>query len=382
MNVKERVFAVKISLIMASRMLGLFMLFPIMSIYAQEYSNTTPFLIGLAVGIYGLTQAFLQIPFGFLSDKFGRKTILLIGLYIFLIGSIIAAITDNIIFLIIGRAIQGGGAISAVLMAFLADFVREERRARANAFIGFQIGLTFVISIIIGPIIASHIGISGIFWTISILSILSILIVLTLPKIKPIKYHNLSKLSLKNIFNKDLIKLDFSIFSLHLILTCCFIAMPIIMIENDIVSIADNWQIYLPAILISFIGMIPLILISEKYKKTKLILLINISILIFSQFLFFKLDLNLLSFLTVISIFFIAFNTIEAILPSLLAKKAHSSQRGMLMGVFSTSQFFGTFVGGLLGGIIYQIYDLNSVFLLNIIIAIIWLFIIFTMAKK
>lgn len=378
MDAKEKIFTLKISLIMAARMLGLFMLFPIISIYAQQYSNTTPFYIGIAIGIYGLTQACLQIPFGLLSDKFGRKPILLVGLFIFLIGSIISALTDNIIFLIIGRAIQGGGAISAVLMAFLADFVREERRTRANALIGIQIGLSFIISITIAPIVAGFIGMSGIFWLMAILCILSIFIVFSLPKISPEKYHNIKKISPKNIFHKDLIRIDFSIFILHLTLTCCFIAIPVIMLEKDIL----NWQIYMPAMFISFIGMIPLILISEKYNKIKFILLTCISILIISQFLFFKLDLNLVNFLIAVSIFFIGFNTVEAILPSLIAKKVSASQRGISMGIFSTSQFFGTFVGGLLGGIIYEIYSLNSVFLLTIIMLIIWWLVIFTMSKE
>jgi MFS family permease len=382
MNSKERLFALKVSLVMATRMFGLFMLFPVMSVYARGYSSTTPFLIGLAIGIYGLTQACLQIPFGYLSDRFGRKPMLLAGLSLFLLGSIVAASATDILFVIIGRALQGGGAISAVLMAFLADFVSEENRAKANAFVGFQIGLAFMLSLLIGPIIASSAGMSGLFWAIAGLSIVAVLIVFTLPSVKPISYYKLSLSAFKEILNPQLMRLDFSIFSLHLILACGFIVMPLLLVENNIVANEDNWQLYLPAIAISFVGMVPLIIASEKYKKTKLILLLSVGLLIISQILFFSLDLSLGIFVILLSLFFIAFNTVEAILPSLLSRTAGASKRGLAMGVFSTSQFLGIFIGGVIGGLIYDIVDLNSVFLLSIFMAIIWWLVILTMPYK
>ena len=382
MNSTERLFAIKVSLVMSTRMLGLFMLFPVMSVYASDYSSTTPFLIGLAIGIYGLTQACLQIPFGYLSDRFGRKPLLLAGLSLFLLGSIVAASATDIIFVVVGRALQGGGAISAVLMAFLADFISEENRAKANAFVGFQIGLAFMLSLLIGPIIASSAGMSGLFWVIAGLSIVAALIVFTLPSVKPVNYYKLSLFAFKEILNPRLMRLDFSVFSLHLILACGFIVMPLLLIENNIVTMENNWQLYLPAILISFVGMVPLIIASEKYKKTKLVLLLSIGLLIISQILFFSLDLSLNVFLILLSLFFIAFNAVEAILPSLLSRTASASKRGLAMGVFSTSQFLGTFIGGAIGGLIYDIFDLNSVFLLTIFMAIIWWLVILTMPSK
>jgi len=382
MNSKERLFALKVSLVMATRMLGLFMLFPVMSVYAGGYSNTTPLLIGLAIGVYGLTQACLQIPFGYLSDRFGRKPMLLVGLSIFLLGSIVAASTEDILFVVIGRALQGGGAISAVLMAFLADFISEENRAKANAFVGFQIGLAFMLSLLIGPIIASSAGMSGLFWVIASLSVVAMVIVFTFPSVKPISYYKLSLPAFKEILNPQLLRLDYSVFSLHLILACGFIVMPLLLIENNIVAIEDNWRLYLPAIIISFIGMVPLIIASEKYKKTRLTLLLSIGLLIISQVLFFNLDLSMGVFLILLSLFFIAFNAIEAILPSLLSRTAETSKRGLAMGVFSTSQFLGTFIGGTIGGLIYDIFDLNSVFLLTIFMAIIWWLVILTMPSK
>tara|TARA_B100001094_G_C18070031_1_gene739538 strand:- start:47 stop:1213 length:1167 start_codon:yes stop_codon:yes gene_type:complete len=382
MNSKERFFALRISLVMAVRMLGLFMLFPVMSIYAADYDNSSPFLIGMAIGIYGLTQAIFQIPFGYLSDRFGRKLILIFGLLIFFLGSLIAANTDNILIVIVGRALQGGGAISAVLMAFLADSTSEDNRAKANAFVGFQIGVAFMLSLIIGPIITSRVGLHGLFWVIALLSIIALIIVLTLPYSKPVTYYRLSVSAFKEILNGQLLRLDFSIFSLHLILASGFIVMPILIIENQIIGMIDNWRLYLPAVLLSFLGMLPLIIISEKFKKTKHVLLISILLLILSQILFFSLNLSFSVFLILLTIFFIAFNTVEALLPSILSKTANASKRGLAMGVFSTSQFLGTFFGGAVGGLIYNIYDLNSVFLFTISVAIIWWFLILTLPLK
>lgn len=382
MSSAERFFALKISLVMAIRMLGLFMLFPVMSVYAGDYESSTPFLVGMAIGIYGLTQAIFQIPFGYLSDRFGRKPILLIGLLVFLFGSIMAANTSNIIIVVIGRAFQGGGAISAVLMAFLADSVSEENRAKANAFVGFQIGVAFMLSLLIGPIISSRVGLSGLFWVIALLSLIAMLIVLSLKHTKSITYYKLSLKAFKENFTKELLALDFSIFSLHLILAAGFIVMPLLIMENQIVSMLDNWQLYLPAVLLSFLGMIPLIIISEKFKKTKYILLISILLLISSQIIFFSLNLNFKVFLITLTIFFVAFNTVEALLPSLLSRTASASKRGLAMGIFSTSQFLGTFIGGAIGGFIYDIYNLNSVFLFTIFVAIIWWLLILFMPLK
>ncbi len=382
MNSVERIFALKISLVMSVRMLGLFMLFPVMSVYASEYDNSTPFLVGLAIGVYGLTQALLQIPFGYLSDRFGRKPILIMGLIIFFLGSVLAANTSNLILVVLGRALQGGGAISAVLMAFLADTVNEKNRAKANAFVGFQIGVAFMLSLLIGPIISSKVGLQGLFWTIALLSLIAMLIVFSLEHSKPITYYKLSFNAFKETLTKELVTLDLSIFCLHLILAAGFIVMPILLVENQIVSMVDNWHLYLPAIFLSFICMLPLIVISEKFKKTKYILILCILLLIISQFIFLNASLSFQLFLITLTIFFIAFNSVEALLPSLLSRTASPVKRGLAMGVFSTSQFLGTFFGGAIGGLIYDIYDLNSVFLFTIFVALIWLLLMLLMPLK
>ena len=241
------------------------------------------------------------------------------------------------------EAFQGGGAISAVLMAFLADSISEDNRAKVNAFVGFQIGVAFMLSLIIGPIITSRIGLEGLFWIIAVLSVVAMLIVFTLPNSKPINYYRLSFDAFKEVLNGQLLRLDFSIFSLHLILSSGFIVMPLLIMDNQIITMIDNWQLYLPAVLLSFLGMLPLIIISEKFKKTKLILLFSISLLIISQVLFFSLELSFSVFLFILTIFFIAFNSIEAILPSLLSKTASTSKRGSCDGCFFYFSVFRNF---------------------------------------
>ncbi len=384
MNSKERFFALKISSIMATRMFGLFMIFPVFSVYAAQYENTTPYLIGLAIGIYGLTQALLQMPFGYLSDQFGRKPLLIFGLILFFIGSVVAANSTDIIGVVIGRALQGGGAISAVLMAFLADFVSEDQRSKANAFVGMQIGMAFMLSLLIGPLITVNLGISGLFWVIAGLSIVALGIVFTLPHVKPHAQYALSVPNIKQVLTAKLLKLDFSVFTLHLILTCAFIVMPVLLVENNIVALdlKDNWTIYLPVMLLSFVGMLPMIILAEKFQKHKTMIITAISIMIMSQILFYQTPLTYTTFLILLTLFFIAFNAMEAMLPSLVSKTAKSDKRGLAMGMYSTSQFFGAFVGGVFGGWIYNTYGLNSVFLFTTFIAIIWWGVMLTMQQQ
>ena len=255
-------------------------------------------------------------------------------------------------------------------------------RSLLVAFVGFQIGLAFMLSLLIGPTIASIAGLSGIFWSIALLSVISLSIVTSLSNTNPINYYRLSIEEFKKILNPTLLRLDLSAFILHLMLTSTFIVMPLMLVENNIINIADNWKLYLPAMVISFIGMVPLIILAEKLHKTKLILLISIALLMISQILFYELEINFSVFLIILTLFFIAFNTIEAILPSLLSRTASSSKRGLAMGVFSTSQFLGTFFGGVIGGLIYDIFNLNSVFLFTIFMAIIWWLVILTLPQN
>ncbi len=357
---------------MATRMLGLFMIFPVFSVYADNYDQVTPLYIGIAIGAYGLTQAFFQIPFGFLSDKYGRKPLLVLGLIIFFIGSVVAASATDIYQVVAGRALQGAGAISAVLMAFLADYVSENERPKANAFVGVQIGVAFMLALLLGPIIGHQLGISGLFWVIAALSVVALIVVASLPSAKPKKQYKLSKANFKKILTINLLRLDFSVFALHLILTSTFIVIPMFLVDNNILSIQDNWKMYLPVVILSFLGMIPMIIIATKYKKTKTVFLLSIFLLALSQILFYQSALNFTTFFIILTLFFVAFNALEALLPSLIAKTASSDKRGLAMGFYSSSQFFGAFVGGIIGGWIYHTFGLNSVFLFTTFIAFIW----------
>ncbi|ALE51789.1 MFS transporter [Candidatus Thioglobus autotrophicus] len=378
----ERSFAFKISLIMATRMLGLFMIFPVFSVYANNYTSVTPLLIGVAIGAYGLTQAFFQIPFGYLSDKYGRKPLLIFGLIIFFIGSVVAANADDIFQVVFGRALQGAGAISAVLMAFLADYVSEDERPKANAFVGVQIGMAFMLALLLGPIISHQIGISGLFWIIAALSVVALLVVATLPHAKPKKQYSLSLNNFKRILTPALLRLDFSVFALHLILTSAFIAIPIFLVDNNILNIQDNWQIYLPVIVLSFVGMIPMIIVATKFQKTKTVFLLAIFLLALSQILFYQTALNYTTFFIILTVFFTAFNALEALLPSLIAKTASSDKRGLAMGFYASSQFLGAFAGGIFGGWIYHTLGLNSVFLFTTFIALIWWLVALSMSTE
>lgn len=372
LNSQEKKAAYSLSVIYALRMLGLFMILPVFSLYAKDLQDSTPLLIGLAIGAYGLTQALFQIPFGMISDKYGRKPMIILGMLIFAIGSFVAGIAENIYVVIIGRLIQGSGAVAAVLMAMAADLTREENRMKVMATIGISIGLSFAVAMVAGSILESIIGVNGIFYLTSILALLGILIVIFIvPDVKEVKCHRETETILENLGsilqNKQLLRLDVGIFILHMILTATFIVIPMILVDPNYINLnaQEHWKIYLPIMLLSMILMVPFIIIAESKRKMKAIFIGAILTMVIAELALWASYQSLYGIFISLLIFFTAFNLLEASLPSLVAKISPTENKGTAMGVYSTSQFLGAFSGGIIGGYLLGIYGLESIFLFS-----------------
>ena len=386
MSAAELKAALSLASVFFLRMLPLFMILPVLSLSENTYMYATPQLLGLALGIYGLTQASLQIPFGMLSDRWGRKPIIVLGLIIFGIGSLIAATADSVHGLLIGRALQGAGAVAAALMALAADLTRKECRTKAMAYIGISIGAAFSIAFILGPILYAYIGIKGLFYLSACLSILAIITLLTIVPNPTKKVRNVNSPNLRDIksvlVNTSLIKLDISIFSSHLILMANFVAIPITLRDSMQLPTISHWQVYLTAIFASLFIMVPFIMFGERLKKENLFLILSILLIMLSQIglALFGLSLNFIIIFLVL--FFGAFNYLEALLPSKVSKTTQKNTKGTALGVYSTSQFIGIFIGGLAGGFFYQQFGLISVHLFCLFITFLWLLLMLFFSKN
>ncbi len=368
------------------RMMGLFLILPVFSLYAEHLEHTTPFLIGLAIGAYGLTQALLQIPFGLLSDRFGRKPIITIGLLLFALGSVIAANADSIIGIIIGRAMQGSGAIAAAIMALAADLTQEENRTKAMATIGLTIGVSFAVSMVLGPILNNWIGVDGIFWLTAVLAIAGIILLrFGVPDPEKTSLHRDAE-SVPGYFssvlsNTQLLRLDFSIFTLHMMLTASFVVLPFVLRDYADLKTIHHWYIYLPVLLLSMMIMVPFIIVAEKRRRIKEVLVGAVITLGLAQtglMLFFR---SITGIFLSLLLFFIAFNVLEAILPSLVAKFCEADKKGTALGIYSTSQFLGAFIGGMAGGGIYGAFGIQWVFGFCIAVAAVWALVAKTLQK-
>ena len=367
------------------RMLGLFLILPVFAIFAEDLPGATPLLTGLAIGIYGLTQACLQIPFGFISDRIGRKPVIYGGLVLFALGSILAAVSDDIYWIIAGRALQGSGAVAAAVMALAADLTREDQRTKAMAGIGMTIGFSFMLAMIIGPSIDSWVGVSGIFWLTALLAFVGIAIIFfVVPTPVHSRVHRdaepVPAMFSKVLQHSDLLRLNFGIFSLHLILTALFLVVPLALRDAGL-PVSDHTLVYFPLMLLSILGMTPFLIMSEIKQKTKPIFLGAVVLLGLAQLALWYNNDELWPLIFAIGAFFTAFNFLEATLPSLVSKTAPADAKGTAMGVYSTSQFAGAFIGGLFGGWAHQSLGIEAVFLLGAIITLIWLLIALKMSK-
>lgn len=367
-----------LALVFAFRMLGMFMVLPVLATYGMDLQGSTPALIGLAIGAYGLTQAFLQIPFGILSDRIGRRPVIYAGLLIFAAGSVLAANADSIWGVIGGRVLQGAGAISAAVMALLSDLTREQHRTKAMAMIGMSIGLSFAVAMVIGPLLTRAFGLSGLFWVTAAMALLGILIVAVLvPRSVGVLQHRESGVArqalLPTLRHADLLRLDLGILVLHAILMASFVALPLALVEQGGLPKEEHWWVYLTALLIGFFGMLPFIIYAEKKRQMKRVLLGAVAVLLACELFFWVFGHSLRALVLGTVVFFTAFNLLEASLPSLISKVAPAGGKGTAMGVYSTSQFLGAALGGILGGWLYQHYSLSGAFLGCAALALLWL---------
>jgi MFS family permease len=360
-----------IALIAMLRMFGLFALLPVLSLYAARLDGATPLLIGLAVGAYGLTQAGLQIPLGALSDRIGRAPVIVGGLAVFAAGSAVAALGDSIWTVIAGRLLQGAGAISATLTALIADATRERVRTRSMAVMGIGIGLSFMIALIAGPALAGYYGVPALFWLAAALAIFAALMLLLLPGgiERP---EAPQSWNLRPALRADLLRLDGYVFLLHAILTASFVALPFLLTKRLELPVTAHWQIYVGALIVSLLGTVPLIIRDERQGKVVtigiavLLVLLGELLLAFGAF-------GVLPAFVALAIFFAGFNFLEAGLPARLSMLAAGDARGASLGVFASAQFFGAFVGGLIGGRFLAAGQPADVFFVCALLAGIWL---------
>ncbi|GMR08106.1 MAG: MFS transporter [Gammaproteobacteria bacterium] len=361
------------------RMLGFFMILPVFSLYAKNLDGYTPLLMGLAVGAYGLTQALLQIPFGLLSDRIGRRPVIVVGLIIFAAGSVLAAQAETLEGVILGRALQGCGAIAAVLMALAADLTREEHRSKAMAIIGMSIGMAFALALVIGPVLNTWIGIPGIFWLTAVLAVLGIgVLFLGVPQAVSTRVHRDAEVvpsSLLSILkDRQLLRLDAGILILHMIITATFLALPFALRDEAGLSSSQHSYVYLVVLLLSVLAMLPFLITAERKQRVRGFFVAAIAVLALGQFGLMWFHQSVLEIGIFLWIFFSAFNYLEANLPALVTRLAPADKKGTAMGVYSSSQFTGAFAGGALGGWVLGEYGLSGVFALSGSLAVLWLF--------
>ena len=381
MNSIEKRAALTLSSVFALRMLGLFMLLPVFSLVGKDLEGFTPVLIGFAIGAYGLTQAILQIPFGWMSDKFGRKPIILFGLLLFLAGSLVAALSDHIYGVIAGRLLQGCGAIASSIMALAADLSRDEQRTKIMASIGMSIGAAFAVAMIIGPVITGWVGLSGIFYGIAGLSVLAMMIILFLTPNPEKQFSQRDAIASRGQFTKilsdrQLMRLNFSIFTLHFLLTSFFVAFPY-RLENLGIELSGHSWLYLLTMCGAVILMLPMIIYAEKNRQHARMMLLAVMLIAVVQFSFGMFQFPMVIVIIAMTIYFTGFNLMEALLPSMISRIAPLSGKGTALGVYSTSQFAGAFLGGPVAGLTMYYMGYDGVYLVGAFAAMIWAIILF-----
>ncbi len=369
-----------LSSIIALRFFGLFLVLPVLSIYAINLQGATNTLVGIVIGGYALTQMLFQVPFGVMSDKLGRKGTIITGLLLFAIGSIFCAIANDILMLIVGRFLQGAGAIGAVVTAMISDLVKEEQRPKAMAIMGMSIGVSFAASMIIGPTVGSFAGVQSLFYLTAFLALGSIIVLLkAVPNPPKITHTYKGKIQITQVLtNTNLVKMNITNFLQKGLMTFAFMIIPMILINNFQWQMDELWKVYLPAMIFGFLTMAPAAIIAEKKGKFKEILTIGIVFFTIS-YLIIGMSTGTTLFIIGVVIFFIGFNMHEPIMQSLTSRFAKVHQRGLVLGIFNSFGYLGTFIGGLLGGIFFEKVSLTTLVIVIAIICILWIILIITM---
>lgn len=354
-----------LSVIYVFRMLGLFIILPVFSLFGDDYAGSTPFLVGLAIGIYGLLQALLQVPFGMLSDRIGRKPVISLGLLLLAIGSVVAATSDHIVGVIIGRALQGAGALAAALMALAADLTRESQRTRIMAVLGMSIGLSFVLALVLGPLLIGWFSIDILFWLTAACALIGLVLLHTTvptPVDSGFRQETGARFDTMRALLRDrqLLRLDASVFLLHLLITATFFAVPLLLVDSGLPE-ARQWLVYLVAMVLSLIAMVPLLIVAERYAMRG-VLMLSVTGMLAAQWIFGFADARLGWVVAALIVLFAFLNTLEALLPSLVSRLAPGEAKGSAMGIYSSSQFLGAFVGGGGAGWLYGAYGEAGLF--------------------
>jgi len=383
MNRSERRSVGALAGVFSLRMFGLFLVLPVMALYAAQMEGATPFMIGLAVGIYGLTQALFQIAFGTLSDRFGRKPLIVFGLLVFAAGSVVAAMADTLVGVIIGRALQGSGAIAAVVLALVADLTREQQRVKAMALIGMSIGASFLLALMAGPALDRWIGVGGIFWLTAVLALGCIVVVVWwVPTPRHAAGDPGSRAS-KDYFrevmaNAHLLRLDVGIFTLHMVLTAVFVVAPFALVETLGLERDSHWQVYVPVLVGSILLMAPLLILGMRRERTFWVFRLAILIVLVGQCVLFSGADQAISLIAGLVCFFVGFNLLEAMLPSLMTRLSPGYAKGTAIGVYNTFEFAGVFAGGALGGILLGLFGSSGVFAFCVLATLMWLVVALT----
>lgn len=367
------------------RMLGLFMVLPVMSLYFEGYRQSSAFMLGLALGIYGLTQAIFQIPLGLLSDKIGRRPVIFGGLLLFILGSVVAAYTDSAVGVIIGRALQGMGAIASTLMALVTDLTAEQNRTKAMATIGGSIGISFALAMVLGPIVASSFGMEGIFWLTALLGLVgAIILVNAIPKTFSMRKNRETNTDLQRLGyllrEPSLIRLNLGIFFLHLTLMAAFVVIPTVLVQQLGIKPDQLWWVYLCLLGGGFIAMLPAMIFAERRNAQKKIFVLAVGLMTIAMFVLGNAQSAAIT-VSMLFVYFAAFNLLEASLPSWLSKVCPVGNRGTAMGIYSTCQFLGTFIGGILGGFALANVGIDGLFWLLALMLLFWCFVAATMAS-